>query len=1423
MCFDIKNITGKIIIDSNIIGTGFLLTYDIFVTAFHNIHNAVNGIPEEKEVIIDINEERVKGCTLNLKEAYIKGIDIVFIKLHNSILNVKLTKVIKIPHFPENYSFETYGYPQGSSKGFYLKGKILFNKMEDSIILNLDEEFFLDSYKGLSGSPIIVDNFIIGIVIAQVNQRKIFGISFTYIENTLQNLPSEVFPLKEKEIKNFPKTTINYSEKELNFKFFQEHINEALNIAGPRYSKKLNIKNPTFNILKVFSEEYDFSDDFNEYIQEIPFKLNNLISPNNNGAFEFEKNSIFKLNKITEVFDKIITKLKEIIINNNINKENIDYLYKTSENLNITLKTLNEIYNFEFDRFEKHFGKGYFENKSWRGFEASYNCKFPPFNLDTLHDLINLTYKLEEILKDNKFEVYFSKNLLLIGKGGIGKTHSLCDIINENINNDIPSLLFFGQYFRDTSPEKIIIDKLSLNGLCFDEILYKLNNIGYRINKKILIGIDAINETNDKNYWNNYFPAFIEKIKIYPYLKLIISCRSIYLDEILNEDISNKFLTKEHSGFEKMDIIASNEYFKYYNLNIPLANTLQKEFSNPLFLKLYCELSLETSDINYSIENLTLLLNHFFKVKNKKISNKFSEDISPKDEIINTCVFEITKSMLKNKINYLEWSEIRSIVANILSSKIGIGSILTPKLILDELISENILKENDIVETSYSFAFERFFDYLNAINILEFGNDLNKKINFMLENISIYKGTLEILMILYKEKFNIELFEVLDKKDDILYEIFLLSLTWRKNKDIDKNAISLFEFCIKYSKNKRITELSLFTLLELSLKKDCLLNANYFHSLFKNQRINNRDYFLGYWLMKSYKKYDVLNKIIDTPLYLKEKAVDITLIELWEIILTWLTSLNDIFIRDKASKALTNLFKLYPETIFHIINKFNLIDDDYIYERIWGAIYASLILNRDEVILKKIIKYIYNTFILENSFPENVLLRDFLRNIAELAKNLNKLEYDISLFRPPYKSKNIEKIFIDLEEIPSLNRKLFFNCTESDFGIYTIPDNVTNYGFTKKDVGMLIYKEILENNLYDKNIINFDVDIDSTYGSDRNRDESVERISKKYQNIYLKKILGRIYDNYISEKYSKEIEELDILPEQGNEFRTIDLTCLPYETLEFTLKTNLLNYNFDNFNKYKTWFLKDDILFLTKKSLKITEDNFILMAGNFNFNNNFSKSEKYPLQNLWFEVRSYLIKIEDSPAFEKWLTDKHFWNHWMPEGYNSLYEGWLGEYPWSPTYKNILNLNEDEQRIPFKVIPTSNNFNNEKDSTFCQSEIEKHFKFPSEFFFKHFELIWNGQNIYSNNSNNFFILDNDKIYINKILLDKFLKENNYTIVWTILGEKRVILKNMKFLGNAEFSQTFKYYHENVELNHYYYKTMDENYNENIKIIFPESK
>ena len=44
MNFDIKNITGKVIINSKIVGTGFLVTKDLFITARHNIHQNSSGI-----------------------------------------------------------------------------------------------------------------------------------------------------------------------------------------------------------------------------------------------------------------------------------------------------------------------------------------------------------------------------------------------------------------------------------------------------------------------------------------------------------------------------------------------------------------------------------------------------------------------------------------------------------------------------------------------------------------------------------------------------------------------------------------------------------------------------------------------------------------------------------------------------------------------------------------------------------------------------------------------------------------------------------------------------------------------------------------------------------------------------------------------------------------------------------------------------------------------------------------------------------------------------------------------------------------------------------------------------------------------------------------------------------------------------------
>ena len=53
MNFKIEDITGKILEKNKVVGTGFLITPNLFITARHNVHNNIDGEPNEKEVFIN--------------------------------------------------------------------------------------------------------------------------------------------------------------------------------------------------------------------------------------------------------------------------------------------------------------------------------------------------------------------------------------------------------------------------------------------------------------------------------------------------------------------------------------------------------------------------------------------------------------------------------------------------------------------------------------------------------------------------------------------------------------------------------------------------------------------------------------------------------------------------------------------------------------------------------------------------------------------------------------------------------------------------------------------------------------------------------------------------------------------------------------------------------------------------------------------------------------------------------------------------------------------------------------------------------------------------------------------------------------------------------------------------------------------------
>ena len=222
---------------------------------------------------------------------------------------------------------------------------------------------------------------------------------------------------------------------------------------------------------------------------------------------------------------------------------------------------------------------------------------------------------------------------------------------------------------------------------------------------------------------------------------------------------------------------------------------------------------------------------------------------------------------------------------------------------------------------------------------------------------------------------------------------------------------------------------------------------------------------------------------------------------LWKIMLCWGTGSNDIKLRDKASKGLTNLFRLYPHDMLTVIQMFEDIEDDYIHERIWQAVYSSLIILAEQKYVMPILEYIKEHIVLKRIWPQNVLIRDYLRNVFEYAYYKGWCsEKEVNLVRPPYRSKKhkVNKKFVS--QFEKEFSRLYWNCKYSDFEKYTIHSEVQDYGVTKEDVGLMIFEDIVKSGY--KPYIKYDDYIDYTYGSLRSRDEQVERIGKKYQKIY---------------------------------------------------------------------------------------------------------------------------------------------------------------------------------------------------------------------------------------------------------------------------------------------------------------------------------
>lgn len=306
-----------------------------------------------------------------------------------------------------------------------------------------------------------------------------------------------------------------------------------------------------------------------------------------------------------------------------------------------------------------------------------------------------------------------------------------------------------------------------------------------------------------------------------------------------------------------------------------------------------------------------------------------------------------------------------------------------------------------------------------------------------------------------------------------------------------------------------------------------------------------------------------------------------------------------------------------------------------------------------------------------------------------------------------------------------------------------------------------------------------------------------ERIGKKYQWIAMYELAALVADNFkinIHTDSQGNKEEMFCQTSAEPNLRNIDPTTR-YNYKEQKLRIDIHEKIYEISNEENTiWLNKMNDLPSGKDLLSVKHDgeDFILISGQFKWQEeNIIGEEKYnvPTKDAWSMVNGYIIESENINQLTDFFAGKDFMGRWLAKP-RSRYGLYNREFYWSDTYKLFDNSYYGEsgwvylyeRETDIKVLLPSEICINEFDDYINDSGSSMSFYKPCKEMFKYFNLNYGEENtaMYDENGQLFCfdskeVLNEDiGLYINKSMLNEFLKENKYKLAWTVLSEKRII-------------------------------------------------
>jgi len=233
-------------------------------------------------------------------------------------------------------------------------------------------------------------------------------------------------------------------------------------------------------------------------------------------------------------------------------------------------------------------------------------------------------------------------------------------------------------------------------------------------------------------------------------------------------------------------------------------------------------------------------------------------------------------------------------------------------------------------------------------------------------------------------------------------------LQWRAKESFTDRTTDLFNMIPSYGFHNE----SIDILLTLSTEPEHPWNADFLDKNLKRMKLAERDAFwsthiaISDWEEDDGQGESVCRTLIDWSLLVNLNEVEIERLRLTAITLLWMTSTSNRKVRDQSTKSLARILSHSPQLIPELIMNYSSLDDLYLVERLYAAIYGAVSNIENENTIRDIGLIVFENVFKGGEPIPHILLRDYARGILELAysKCLLPTEINPDVFRPPYKS-----------------------------------------------------------------------------------------------------------------------------------------------------------------------------------------------------------------------------------------------------------------------------------------------------------------------------------------------------------------------------------------------------------------------------------